>query len=72
MLQWLLERVNASSTRQLSGFSRSAMDILVAYTWPGDIDEAIDLVGRYCFTSFFHSFSFFAVAPGNYTALLQP
>ncbi|MFT5524791.1 MAG: transcriptional regulator with PAS, ATPase and Fis domain [Pirellulaceae bacterium] len=44
ILQWLLEQVNAAGDRQVGGFSVEAMDVLVAYSWPGDISEANELV----------------------------
>jgi DNA-binding NtrC family response regulator len=46
ILQWLLEQTNAAGDRQVSGFAVEALDVLVAYSWPGDIDEASELVEK--------------------------
>jgi len=37
--QHFLERANAESTRRLDGFEPAAIDELVAYDWPGQLDE---------------------------------
>jgi DNA-binding NtrC family response regulator len=39
LAQKLLEFCNAEGGRQLSGFSQEALDLLAAYSWPGNIDE---------------------------------
>jgi transcriptional regulator with PAS, ATPase and Fis domain len=39
LAQAILEDVNATSYRQLSGFTPEALDQLAAYSWPGNIDE---------------------------------
>lgn len=44
LAQYLLERHNASSKKQLSGFSSEAMDRLVSYPWPGNLDQLVEVV----------------------------
>ncbi len=39
LAQFFLERCNASGGKQLSGFTADAMDQLVAYSWPENVDE---------------------------------
>ncbi|MEX0678527.1 MAG: helix-turn-helix domain-containing protein [Pirellulales bacterium] len=39
LAQAILEEINATSYRQLSGFTPQALDQLAAYSWPGNIDE---------------------------------
>lgn len=39
LAQFILEECNAAGKRQLSGCSPEAMEELVAYAWPGNIDE---------------------------------
>ncbi len=39
LAQALLEESNARGTKQVGGFSPEALDRLVAYTWPGNVDE---------------------------------
>ena len=44
LVQHFLEESNRLGERQASGFSPEALDCLVAYHWPGDIDELRNLV----------------------------
>ena len=44
LAQSLLEDENASHEKQLGGFSEEALDRLVAYSWPGNVDELADVV----------------------------
>lgn len=44
LAQLLLEDLNAVGKRQLGGFSPAAMDRLVAYPWPGNLDELVSTV----------------------------
>jgi transcriptional regulator with PAS, ATPase and Fis domain len=39
LAQAMLEEVNATSSRQMSGFTAEALDLLAAYSWPGNVDE---------------------------------
>ncbi len=39
LAQLFLEEANAGRLKQLGGFAREAIDALVAYAWPGNIDE---------------------------------
>jgi len=39
LVQAAVEELNASSMRQVAGLRREAMDYLVAYPWPGNLDE---------------------------------
>jgi DNA-binding NtrC family response regulator len=44
LAQAILEDVNSTSYRQLSGFTPEALDQLAAYSWPGNIDELAAVV----------------------------
>jgi DNA-binding NtrC family response regulator len=44
LAQALLEEVNATSTRQVAGFTSEALDLLAAYPWPGNVDELAAVV----------------------------
>jgi two-component system response regulator HydG len=44
LAQLLLEDINAQGQRQLGGFTPEAMDQLVAYAWPGNLDELTAMV----------------------------
>jgi DNA-binding NtrC family response regulator len=48
LTQWFLERANAVSETQFSGFSEQALDRLVAYSWPGNADELALVVREAC------------------------
>ena len=39
-----MQKNNTTSHRQVSGFSSKAMDVLVSYTWPEDVNEAEQLL----------------------------
>ncbi len=45
LAQAFLEANNATATKQLSGFSEEALECLVQYDWPGNVDELIEMVG---------------------------
>ncbi len=51
LAQMLLEDVNGQSARQLRGFSPEALDRLVQYHWPGEIDELLKVVRESCETA---------------------
>jgi len=44
LAQWFLEQQNAQGKVQKNGFSPDAMDLLLFYQWPENIDELIDVV----------------------------
>jgi DNA-binding NtrC family response regulator len=44
LVQLFLEEASASTGKQLAGFTAEAMDWLAAYTWPGNLDELIQVV----------------------------
>ena len=44
LAQWFLEDVNMRSGKQVGGFSDEAIDRLVAYPWPGNMDELARVV----------------------------
>jgi len=44
LAQWFLEKCNAQGKRQVGGFTAEAMDRLVVYDWPGNVDELIEMV----------------------------
>ena len=44
LAQFLLERKNAAGGKQLSGFTREALECLLAYAWPENIDELSECV----------------------------
>ncbi len=44
LTQALVEEINATSYRQLAGFTSQSLDVLAAYAWPGNIDELFDVV----------------------------
>jgi transcriptional regulator with PAS, ATPase and Fis domain len=48
LAQYFLERTNADGGKQLGGFSQDAMDQLLAYPWPDNVDELSDLVRSSC------------------------
>jgi DNA-binding NtrC family response regulator len=48
LTQFCLEEFNAEGNQQLAGFAAAAMDELVAYPWPGNIAELMDLVREAC------------------------
>jgi DNA-binding NtrC family response regulator len=39
LAQHFLEKQNAASSRQFSGFAPAAMELLTAYGWPGNVEE---------------------------------
>jgi len=48
LAQYFLERSNADGGKQLGGFSAEAMDQLLAYLWPDNIDELSAFVRSAC------------------------
>jgi DNA-binding NtrC family response regulator len=44
LAQALVEETNATSTRQMAGFTAEAIDLLAAYPWPGNVDELLAVV----------------------------
>jgi DNA-binding NtrC family response regulator len=48
LAQMLLEELNGQSTKQLRGFSPEALDRLVQYDWPGEVDELAAIVRESC------------------------
>lgn len=44
LLQAALEQTNRGSSRQVEGFSSEALDRLVMYAWPGNLDELYEVV----------------------------
>ena len=44
LAQAILEEINTTSYRQISGFTPQALDQLAAYSWPGNIDELAAVV----------------------------
>jgi DNA-binding NtrC family response regulator len=51
LAQYFLERSNAAGGRQLSGFSAEALDQLISYPWPENVDELAELVQQACVTA---------------------
>lgn len=48
LAQLFLEQANATGAQQLAGFTQEALDQLVAYPWPGNIDELAAFVRQAC------------------------
>ncbi len=46
LVQSLVEDLNQGGLRQMAGFTPEAMDYLVAYPWPGNIDELAEIVAQ--------------------------
>jgi len=46
LAQLFLEECNAVGTRQIGGFSQTALDRLDAYSWPGNLDELAQVVAQ--------------------------
>jgi DNA-binding NtrC family response regulator len=44
LLQFFVEHINAQGERQRTGFTSEAIDLLESYSWPGNVDELIQLV----------------------------
>ncbi|MFO0913423.1 MAG: sigma 54-interacting transcriptional regulator [Pirellulales bacterium] len=44
LAQSLLEQLNATESRQLTGFTREALDRLVLYSWPRGADELAEVI----------------------------
>lgn len=51
LAQFLLEEFNTGGSKQLSGFSPEALDMLLAYSWPGNVDELAELLRLACKTA---------------------
>jgi DNA-binding NtrC family response regulator len=48
LAQFFLERCNAGGGKQLSGFAANAVECLLAYAWPGNLQELADCVLAAC------------------------
>ena len=48
LCQYYVEQFNGRGGRQLSGFSKEALDELVDYPWPGNIEELQRVVTESC------------------------
>ncbi|MDX1947397.1 MAG: helix-turn-helix domain-containing protein [Pirellulaceae bacterium] len=48
LAQFFLEEFNAQGNKQLAGFAPPALDKLLAYDWPGNVDELALLVREAC------------------------
>jgi DNA-binding NtrC family response regulator len=48
LAQFFLEQRNSAGEKQFAGFSNDAMDQLVAYPWPENVDELAELVHQAC------------------------
>jgi transcriptional regulator with PAS, ATPase and Fis domain len=46
LAQMFLEEVNARGEKQLGGFTDEALDLLVAYHWPGQVAELAEMVDQ--------------------------
>lgn len=44
LAQAIVEQLNAHGERQLRGFTSEALDLLDAHSWPGNLDELVDVV----------------------------
>jgi transcriptional regulator with PAS, ATPase and Fis domain len=44
LAQWFLEAENAHGKKQLTGFTDAAMQLLLTYEWPGNMDELAEVV----------------------------
>jgi transcriptional regulator with PAS, ATPase and Fis domain len=44
LVQAMVEQFNATGFRQLAGFTSQALDMLAAYSWPGNLDELLEVV----------------------------
>lgn len=44
LAQFFVEQANAQSEKQVLGFSSEALDMLASYSWPGNLDELIEVV----------------------------
>lgn len=48
LAQFCLEEFNTGGGKQLSGFAPEALDMLLAYSWPGNVDELAELLRLAC------------------------
>lgn len=46
LLNHFLQKFNVANQRQIEGFSKDAMEVLVAYPWPGNVRELENFVER--------------------------
>ena len=44
LAQWHLEAENALGGKQVGGFATSTMEMLLAYQWPGNVDELAEVI----------------------------
>ena len=51
LAQFFLEEFNTGGGKQLSGFAPEALDMLLAYSWPGNVDELAELLRLACKTA---------------------
>jgi len=48
LCQAALEEFNSQGQKQLSGFAEEALEQLVAYRWPGNVEQLVEYVGQSC------------------------
>lgn len=48
LAQFFLEEFNTSGGKQLSGFTPEAIDMLLSYSWPGNVEELEGLIRQAC------------------------
>ena len=48
LAQWFLEAGNVAGEKQLAGFTAEAVEQLLAYPWPGNVDELAQFVRQAC------------------------
>ena len=48
LAQFFLEEFNSRGGKQLAGFSPEALDLLFAYSWPGNVDELAEVIRHAC------------------------
>ncbi len=48
LAQFFLEEFNTRGEKQLSGFAPAAADMLLAYSWPGNVEELAETIRQAC------------------------
>ena len=48
LAQFFLEEFNTGGSKQLTGFSPEAVDLLLAYSWPGNVEELAETIRQAC------------------------